>query len=613
MELQQIVFLLILAGGLYLFVSERLRVDVTAMVILLALVVTGLLDAGQALSGFSSEPAIIVAAVFVISGGLTATGITERIGLWIGRAAGTGEARAIAVVMPAVAALAAFTHHVMVTAMMLPIMVRHAHERKLPVSRLLMPMSLAASLGTTLTLVSAPAFLLADNLLERTGAQGLGIFSITPIGIALVLIGIVYMQLARWLLPKRSGAREDDDYLRLDRYRTELLVVPDSRWNTRPLAEMQKTFSHVRVRGWLRGGKRRDDLAPTSPLLAGDILLVEAPADELLSLHDDEGLDLRAIALYGNTAFALRERDSAGKHESKNKNEGEREQLVQAVVAPGSEFIGRSIRELDFSRQFHAVIAGLWRRSDDLPARLADARLREGDVLVLWGKPAHFSELAAHHGFLMLVPFAGQAKRRLRAPLALAILGATVLAAASGWLAAPLAFLLGAVAIVATRCVAIDQAYRGIDARVFVMIAGVIPLGIAMEQIGTAQLLAGGLLLFVSDWPPLAVLLVMFSAAALLTQILSDSATTVLLGPIAVELAHSMGLPPTPLVVCTALGAVVAFLTPIGHHGNLLVLGPGQYRFGDFLRIGLPLTVLIAVTSAWMARWLWLDGPLLPF
>jgi di/tricarboxylate transporter len=596
MDVHQILFLLILAGALYLFISERLRVDVTAMVVLLALVLSGVLKPDQALSGFASEPAIIVAAVFVISGGLAATGITERLGLWIGHAAGNSEARAVAVLMPAVATLAAFTHHVMVTAMMLPITLRHARERNLPASRLLMPMSLAASLGTTLTLVSAPAFLLASDLIERSGGKGLGIFSITPIGIALIVVGMVYMQLTRWLLPKRSGTHGDDDYLRLDRYRTELLVVEGSRWSTRPLSELQKAQGdRFRLRGWLRDGKPRDDLGDSSPLLAGDVLLVEAAADELKSLHDDPGLDLNAIARFGNSLDG----------------EGEPE-LVQAVVAPGSEFIGRSIRELDFSRQFKAVIVGLWRRRGEIGERLGNARLRDGDLLVLYGRPSHFSDLAAHHGFLMLVPFAGEAKRRLRAPLALVILGLTILAAAFEWLPAPLAFLFGAVAMVATRCVDIEQAYRQIDVRIFVMIAGVIPLGIAMEQTGTARLLANGLLHVVAHWPALGVLLVMFSAAALLTQILSDAATTVLLGPIAVSLAHSLGLPATPFVVCTALGAVVAFLTPIGHHGNLLILGPGQYRFGDFLRVGLPLTIVIALVSAWMARWLWLGGALLP-
>ena len=166
--------------------------------------------------------------------------------------------------------------------------------------------------------------------------------------------------------------------------------------------------------------------------------------------------------------------------------------------------------------------------------------------------------------------------------------------------------------MVATRCVDIDRAYREIDVRIFVMIAGVIPLGIAMEQTGTADLLATGLLHVVSGWPPLAVLLVMFTVAAFLTQIMSDAATTALLGPVAISLAQALDAPITPYVVCTALGAVVAFLTPIGHHGNLLILGPGRYTFGDFLRIGLPLTVLVAVVSAWMARWLWLGGPLWP-
>jgi di/tricarboxylate transporter len=595
-DLHQALFLLILAGALYLFISERMRVDVTAMLTLLALVLTGVLDAKQALSGFASEPAIIVAAVFVISGGLAATGLTERIGQGIGRAAGQRESRAIAVVMPTVAALSSFTHHVMVTAMMLPILSRFAHSRGLSVSRLLMPMSFAASLGTTLTLVSAPAFLLADNLIERSGAPGLGIFSITPIGLALVAIGVAYMLLARWLLPKHFGAMGDADYLRLDRYRTELLIVEGSRWSTKPLAELQKSLGDkFRLLGWMRDGKLRADLTPTSPLLSGDVLLVEASADALASLHADENLDLYAVSRFA---------DHAG-------GEGDA-QLVQALVAPGSEFIGHSIGELNFARRFHAVIVGLWRRDEYIAPRLADARLRESDLLVLWGRPSRFAELASHHGFLMLVPFAGEARRRVRAPIALAILAATVLAAGTEWLSAPLAFLLGAVAMVATRCVDVDQAYREIDVRIFVMIAGVIPLGIAMEQTGTAQLIADGLLTVVAGWPALGVLLVLFTLAALLTQILSDAATTVLLGPIAIEVAQSIGMPATPFVVCTALGAVAAFLTPIGHHGNLLILGPGQYRFNDFLRIGLPLTVLIALVSAWMSRWLWLDGPLWP-
>jgi len=603
MEPQQIVFLVILGTALALFVSGRLRVDVVAMLTLLALALTGILDAKQALAGFSSEPAIIVAAVFVLSAGLSTTGITDRIGAAIGRAAGGSEWRTIAVVMPATAALAAFSHHVMVTAMMLPILMRLAREQKLAASRLLMPMSLAASLGTTLTLFSAPAFLLASDLLKRADGAGLDIFAITPIGAVLVLLGTVYMLLGRWLLPRREGEATQGDYLRLERYYTELLVEQDSPWIGRTRQEFEAAFAErLQVADWLRHGVRRRRQTGDSPLDAGDVLLVRASPDEIASIRDEPGLALHAVAKYGDKPREDRETELLGE-----------EQLVQAVVAPNSEFIGRSVAGIDFLRTLGVVVVGLWRREGWLHGELSEMRLEEGDLLVLWGRQQEFAPLATHHGFLMLMPFQGQQKPRRRAPLALAIMAATVAAAATGLLPPQIAFLAGAVAMVLCRCVGIEQAYQQIDVRIYVMIAGVIPLGIAMERTGTAQLVAGLLMAHAAHWPVFALLLVMFGTAALLTQILSDAATTVLLAPIALAMAQGLGLPPTPFVVCTAMGAVASFLTPIGHHGNLLILNPGQYTFGDFLRVGVPLTAAIALATAWMARWLWLGGPLLPW
>ena len=602
MDPQQILFLIILTGTLVLFVSGKLRVDVTAMLALMALTLTGILDGKEALSGFSSEPAIIVAAVFVLSAGLAATGVTDRIGALIGKAAGGSEWRAIAITIPAVAALAAFSHHLMVTAMMLPIMLRLARDKSIPASRLLMPMSLAASLGTTLTLFSAPAFLLAADLLERNGGEGLHVFSITPIGGALVLLGLVYMLLGRWILPRRTGASDETDYLRLDHYYTELLIEEGSPWVGKPYAEFQKAFiDRLTVVDWLRQGMRRRRRAGDQPLEAGDVLLVRTSPDEIASIKDEPGVALHTVAKYGES----------GSEEGKPEVLGE-EQIVQAVVAPDSEFLGRTVGDVDFVRTLGVVVVGLWRRDGWLRDELSQVVLREGDLLVLWGRQQTLSELASHRGFLMLMPFTAAGRQRRRAPVALGIMALAILAAATEILPAQIAFLAGAVAMVVTRCVDIESAYRNIDVRIFVMIAGVIPLGVAMQKTGTAQLFADQLLRFAADWPPLTVLLVMFWAAALLTQILSDAATTVLLAPVAFSVATALGLPPEPFVVCTALGAVASFLTPIGHHGNLLILNPGQYTFGDFLRIGVPLTVLISAVSAWMARWLWLDGPLLP-
>jgi di/tricarboxylate transporter len=595
---EQLTFLAIVAVTLILFISEKIRIDIAAMLTLLALAGTGILTPSEALSGFSSEPAIIVASVFVISAALTETGLTERIGAGIARAAGAREWRAVLVVMPAVAALAAFSHHLMITAMMLPIMMRLARVQNLSPSRLLMPMSLAASLGTTLTIFSAPAFLLMNHLLLTSEQATLGIFGITPIGAALVLLAIVYMFLSRWILPKRKARADEADYLRLDRYYTELIVEPKSRWIGRPMADFNQYYDgRLEVVEWLRGGVPQHNKNRGSVLAESDVLFVSATPDEIVSVESEPGLALHAVKKYGDTSES--EFD-------------ESPQLVQVVVAPHSPFIGDTIAAIDFHKTFHVVVVGIWRRNSWIRDRMSQVQLKEGDLLILRGTPDRFAELAAHHGFLMMVPFSGRPRRRQHAVRALLIVATVVLAAGSGIVPAQMAFLGGAVALILTSCVSVDHAYREIDVRIFVMIAGVIPLGLGMEKTGTAAFLAQQLQEVTAGWSPFAVMLALYWAAALVTQILSDAATTVLLGPISLALALALGLPPQPFIVCTALGAVTAFLTPIGHHGNLLILNPGQSTFGDFFRIGVPLTMCISLVSAWLAQYLWLHGPLLP-
>jgi len=599
MATEQIIFLLILAATLAMFVSERIRIDVAAMVTLLALAFTGILTPGEALAGFASEPAIIVASVFVISAALSATGLTERIGDFIARAAGAREWRAVLVIMPAVAMLAALSHHLMVTAMMLPILMRLSREQKLPASRLLMPMSLAASMGTTLTLFSAPAFLLANNMLKNQGGEGLDVFAITPIGAALVVLAILYMSLGRWLLPRKGGG-DETDYLQLDRYYTELVIEKESPWIGKTFSDFDTSMKkRLSIVDWLRDDVPQRDSAGDSLLQAGDVFIVHASPDEIASIANERGIELHAIAKYGESARG-------------NGPLEEEHQLVQVVVAPHSPFVGRTIGDIDFLKTLKVVVVGLWRRDGWMREEVSQVKLQEGDLLVLWGTPHTFSELAQNRGFLMMVPFAAKARKRQRAALAAGITAAVVIAAATELIPTQLAFLAGAVALVATRCVSVEQAYREIDVRIYVMIAGVVPLGVAMQKTGTAMLFAEHLHQWTAGWEVFAVLLALFWAGALLTQVLSDAATVVLLGPISLALAVALGQPPEPFVVCTALGAVVAFLTPIGHHGNLLILNPGRYTFGDFLRVGVPLTILISLVSAWMAQYLWLGGPLLP-
>lgn len=594
MEPQQVLFLAIVAGALFLLVSEWVRLDLTAVLIIIALASTGLLTPEQALSGFASEPAILLASVFVLSGGMSQSGLTERIGAWIGRMSGTSMPRAVLVIMPAVALMSAFTHHLMITAMMLPVVLGLARSRDLRASRLLMPMAFAASLGTTVTIFAAPAFLVARDLLERSGTS-VGIFEVAPIGLILIVLGTLFVLLfGYWLLPRREGTQAERDRFRLDRYYTELLVLEGSKYAGWTMHEFREQHAkRFLVVDWLRHGRSRSRPWRRKKLAENDLLLVRASPEELAPLGDEKHLALHAVVQYGEEIP-----DEPGKQQAD-------ERLVQALVGPDSELVGKTVGSVDFLIHYGVVVVGLWRKRGFMRTELSRVELKAGDLLVLWGTQPAIDRLADHPSFLFLVPFEPRPRTPQRAWLAGGIMLASVAAAASGLLPVTVAFLGGAASMVAGRCLTLTQAYESIEVKIFVFIAGAIPLGLAMEQTGTAAMFAGWLSEVAVHWPPMGVVFAVFIASALLTQILSDTATTVLLGPIALGMAVALPLSATALVFSVALGAVVAFLTPIGHHGNLLVYEPGNYRFLDFFRVGGPLTLLLGLVTAWLAPMLW--------
>ena len=583
-------FLVIVAGALVLFMSERVRIDVAALLVIVVLAYSGLLPVAEAMAGFSSEAALITASVFVISAGLAATGLADSVGGWIGALAGASEWRTLLVVMPTVAVVAAFTHQLMVVAMMLPVLLHLARERGLSPSRLLMPMAFAASLGTTITVLGAPAFLLTSSLLHRSGLHALGVFSVLPLGVALTLVGTLYMLLLRWALPRRSSEDTDTPLGGLSRYFTEITLPAGSRWAGRTMEEFLAQYgTHLQVVDWMRAGVSLPHPFAPLALLEGDVLLVQASPEEIASFVAQPDLVLHAVAQAGETLpLGLSER-AQGKA-----------RLFEAMLAPQSALIGQTLAGVDFPGRFGVIAVGLWRRDGWFGGELARTRLEAGDLLVLWGPPEHFRSVAEYRGFLTLSPFKADTRLRHKARLALGILAASVAAAASGLVPPALAFMSGALAMVLSGCVPIDQGYRAIDLRPFLMIAAAIPLGVAMERSGTAAWMAQGLAHLAEGWPPFAVLLLLFSAAALLTQLLSDTATAALLVPIAIAFSEQVAISPIAAAVTVTTGAVAAFLTPIGHHGSLLVLRAGNYRFHDFLLLGLPLTVLIGLVTAWI-------------
>jgi di/tricarboxylate transporter len=592
----QLVFFAILLVSFVLLLTEKLRNDVVAALIVIALASTRLLSPAEALSGFGSEPAIVVAAIFVLSAGLHRTGVAEGLGRLIGRWAGDSWARAIAVIMPSVAVLSAFTHHVTTTAVMLPVTLDLARDKRIPASKLLMPLSFAASLGTTITIIGAPAFLIASESLRQAGRPGLGLFSIAPIGLVLSAVGTVFVLLAgRSLLPERKGAETAENRFRLEEYFAELTVLDESPFRDKTVHEIEaeKTYE-LSVVGVVRHGRRLGGALADTRVKAGDVLLVRTTPEDIAAIRQEAGVELHPVAQY-------RPADGG----AANDDDDPAERLVQAVVAPGSEIARRTIADVDFRRRYGAIVVGLWRQAGWLDDELSRTRLRPGDVLILQGDDEALARVGAAPGILMLVPFHGEGRVRRKGTLATAIMLLTVIAAAFDLLSLEIAGLGGAVAMVLTGCLTGGQAYRAIDSRIYVFIAGAIPLGLAMKATGAADTLAGWLEGVMQGWSQPLVLLALFAVVAAVTQFMSDSATTALFAPVAVALAQALDRPPEPYVVSVAMASVVAFLTPIGHHGNLLIYGPGGYRFADFVRVGAPLTALAAVVVAFLAPLLW--------
>lgn len=593
---EQLTLLLILLAASFLLLTERIRIDLTAVLIILALAISGLLEPEQALSGFGSEPAVVVAAIFVLSEAVFRTGLSDRLGHWLGRLAGRGYNKIVVVIMLVVAGLSAFTHHVTITAVMLPVILRLSREQDIAPSRLLMPMSFAASLGTTITILGAPAFLIASGVLRQAGQPGLGIFTIAPIGLALTAAGTVFMLLfGRYLLPDRKGGEDDHGQFRLNGYYTEIMVLPESSLVGQTIDMLEgEDGRDWRIVGWLRQGRPRGRPFGKKRIQAGDVLLVRTTPDELAAVQEEPGLAPYPLVKYGEEISL-----------NGNGDEEASERLVQAVIAPGSELVNRTIGQVNFLQQYGAIVVGLWRRQGWLRAELSRIRLHAGDVLVLLGQEDALGRMSNDRSFLMLVPFRGEPQRRHKASLAGSIMLVSILLAVLNLLPIEIALLGGAAMAILTGCLTVRQAYGAIDTRIYVFIAGAIPLGLAMRSTGTADLLARWLVIVVGSWPSWLVLLSLFTGTAIVTQLMSDAATTALLAPVAIALAGALGQRPEPYVITVAMAAVASFLTPVGHHGNLLIYGPGRYRFSDFLRVGTPLTFLVALVVTLVAMLLW--------
>ncbi len=771
----------ILVVSLILFISEVIRMDLVALLVLGALAITGLVDSNQAFAGFSNSAVITVWAMFILSEGLTRTGIADIIGRQVMRIAGRREFAMILVIMITGAVLSAFMNNIGVAALMLPVVVEVSRRTRIPASRLLMPLAYSTLLGGLTTLIGTPPNLLISESLVLGGYEPFKLFDFTPMGGAVMVIGVLFVALfGRFLLPKKQaehGKHVSQRSLRA-RYklheRTFMLRVPTSsilvgktladsrigtstgliilavvrqgrskplpgrqtilrggdgilvqgridqfrelrRWSdlviereapvlksmvaekiayaevtitdTSPLVSELVRHANFRTRFNVSvvGVRRRDQYRLTNlayvPLREGERVLVHGEVDAVAQLekfsdfseveilsseqldevyHTDERMfvvrlpkeselanatlskrrladvfDFRVVAVFREGSLTvmpqadddllggdliliegqptdldvLRGLQELEIETSVSPNlgalESERLTLMDATLDPRTSLAGRTVGELNFRERYGIELAGIWREGETVGTELADERLQIGDALLLLGPHDRLQLLSAESDFLILTPLGQEPPDTRRAPLAAAIMLGVVLTVMLGYAPIAVAAVIGGTVMVLTRCLDMEQAYRAIDWRSIFLIAGMLPLGTAMQDSGAATYLANQVMAFLGDAGPWPVIMGLYILTAMATMIIPTAALVVLMSPIVLSAMSDMGLQPETAMMAVAMAASASFTSPISHPANILVMGPGGYRFVDYLKVGVPLTIVVFIAVMILLPIIW--------
>jgi di/tricarboxylate transporter len=581
--------LFIIAAAVVLFATEKLRVDVIAMLVLLTLALTGLVTTEQAFSGFSSPAVITVWAVYIVSGALFKTGVTDIIGERITRTAGSSEPRLIAVIMIACGTMSAFMNNIGATAVMLPAVVGISRKSGVPLSRLLIPLSFASLMGGNMTQIGTPPNILASSILTERGLPSFSFFDFTPMGMIVFTTGILYMVfIGRHLLPARKNV-EDKQVDTLREYVTELRVLSDSMLIAKPLDKLQLADNYdISIFGIIRGGKKLPRIEGATTIEKDDTLIVSGDAQSLMGVVDKLGLEIEADARFKLSDLGS---DSV--------------EIFEATLMPRSSMNGKSLKQINFRDRYDLTVLAIWRHGQILVRHLGDVKLQIGDSLLLKGLRQRITDFRQSDPFIVLEAVQIESQRRGKIPVMLAIMALVLILTTLAGLHISTALVIGSILSVLLGVHSMDEAYQAIEWRSVFLIAGMLPLGIAMQETGTAQYLANGIVNFAGGYGVIAVLAGIYILASLITEPMSNAAATVLMVPIGIDIALRLGVNPQTFVLAIVIGASTSFLTPVGHQANVLVMGPGGYRFGDYTRVGWLLNVFILISTMIFLPILW--------
>jgi di/tricarboxylate transporter len=587
LSLEQGLVYAVLILTLFLFVWGKWRYDIVALLALLTLTVSGILPPEGAFSGLGHPAVVTVMAVLVCSRGLQNSGAVDWIARWF-TGVGQNLMLQLAALCGLVGFLSAFMNNIGALAILMPVAISMARKSKRSPALYLMPLAFSAHFGGMITLIGTPPNLIISAFRAEVVGEPFRMFDLTTVGLPLMAVGVLFIALVGWrLIPQRAGQGLSQELFHIEGYLSEVKVPANSVLVNKSLVELRKvTQADVTMIGLVRNGYHIPSPSSYEVVRADDKLIVKADAANLKELLSDAGLDL-----------------AEAKPVSEKTLEGVA--VVEAVVMPSSNSRRKTARSLNLRSAYGLNLLAIARHGEHLNSQLRDISFRVGDVLLLQGRSETLPEALQSLGFLPLAERKLQLAQPRRMLLAVGLFGLSVALAAAGIFQVHVAFVLAAMAMVLSGLLTLREAYDSVDLPIIILLAAMIPVGIALETTGGAALIALQVVNLAEFLTPAAILVIIMIFTMFLSDLINNAAAAVLMAPIVIRISQELGVSSDPFLIALVISASCAFLTPIGHQSNTLVLEPGGYRFGDYWRLGLPLEILIVAVATPLILYFW--------